>query len=204
MARTRRAAAATATPEAPAPESDTAEDAAAKETAAAKRAEQQAARAAERERQEAEQTKTLLERFGEHPAVPDGKEGEESLGAVAKDLNITSGKAAYLLMKDAVAKGKVPAITGADDEALLKAINDARLAVDRYSAWGWLSARASKPEGWIKTGLEKMGLFTPKAENIASKRAELNKPEPSEETETPATDGEKPKTGTRRRRGNAS
>src|SRR4051812_38233557 len=109
MARTRRAAAAaTATPPATTAEATngTTDDAAEKASAAAKRAEQQAQRQAERDRQEAEQLKTLLERFGEHPAVPNATEGEESLGVVAKSLNITSGKAAFILMKDAVAKKK--------------------------------------------------------------------------------------------------
>ena len=154
----------------------------------------------EREAMEAHQLEVLLERFGEHPAVPDADEGDESMGVVAKDLNITSGKAAFILMKHAVAEKKVPAITAKDDDDLVDAINDARLEAGTYSSWGWLAARSGKPESWIKAELGEAGLYTPKAENIATKRAEANKPEPEPEPEAEA-----PKTtGRRRRRGNAS
>ena len=138
---------------------------------------------------EVEQTKTLLKRFGEHPALGGGRTGDESLSTVASDLSITAGKAAFLLMKDAVAKGKVPEIDGKDDEALLKAINVARLKVDSYSSWGWLAARSHKSEGFIKNGLEGMGMFSPKAENIASKRAELNPKKPAAKKETTSKAG---------------
>lgn len=97
--------------------------------------------------------------------------GDEKLAAVAKDLKITSGKAAFLIMQHRVAQGEVPAITGKNDEALLKAINAARLKADEHSSWGWLAARSGKSEGFIKSGLEKAGLYKPRAENIASKRA---------------------------------
>lgn len=97
--------------------------------------------------------------------------GDEKLAAVAKELKITSGKAAFLIMQHRVAQGEVPKITGKDDASLLSAINAARLKADEYSSWGWLAARSGKSEGFIKTGLEGMGLFTPRAENIASKRA---------------------------------
>jgi len=147
----------------------------------------------QRENQEASHTQALLKRVGKHPALGTENKGE-SLSAVASDLSITAGKAAFLLMIHAVKDGDVPAITGKDDETLLKNINTARLKVDRFSSWGWLAARASKSEGFIKVGLEKLGLFTPKAENIASKRAELNPPKPkATKTAKPGTKRTRPK-----------
>jgi len=157
----------------------------------------------ERENLEAEQTQEVLNRFGEHPAVGGGQ-GDESLSTVANSLNITSGKAAFLLMKHAVKEGKVPSISGKDDETLLKAINTARLAADRFSSWGWLAARAGKSEGFIKNGLEELGLYTPRAENIASKRSEATKAEKAAAAPAAATtNGETKKSPRRRRSGNA-
>jgi hypothetical protein len=203
--RTRAKAKTTKPAAAPVAENGSGDDEAAKASAAQIRAEQAAAKQAEREKMEGAQLQTLLKRFGEHPAVEGGAGGDESLGAVAKDLNITAGKAAFILMKHAVSEGKVPAIEGKDDESLLKAINTERLSVDRYSAWGWLAARAGKPEGWIKTGLEGLGLYTPGAENIASRRAELN-PKPAAEPKAAKTaaKGESKPAPKRRRKGNAS
>jgi hypothetical protein len=202
--RRRRRGAATATTEAPAPAATTEENGSGTQKGNAEAlAKAREAKREEREAQEKTQLEQLLKRFGEHPAVPDGVEGEESLSVVAKDLNITSGKAAFILMKDAVAKGKVPAITGKDDDEMVKAIHAARNEAGTYSSWGWLAARSSWPESRIKGELEDAGLYTPKAENIASVRAEQSKPEPAAEpAAAETTEGAKP-AGRRRRRGNA-
>jgi hypothetical protein len=141
-----------------------------------------------RAKQEAEQTAVLVKRVVNHPAIGESK---EAYAKVATDLKITAGKAAFLLMQHHVANGDVPSITGKDDETLLKNINAARLKADRFSAWGWLAARSGKNEGWIKTGLAKMGLFTPKAENIATKRAEANPKKATTKTEGTKTTGKR-------------
>ena len=91
------------------------------------------------------------------------------------------------------------AINGKDDETLLKAINVARLKADEYSSWGWLAARSGRSEGFIKSGLQELELYTPKAENIATKRAEA-KPKPEPKTKAGAA---KPG-GKKRVAGNAS
>lgn len=134
-----------------------------------------------RESQNATQLKAVVDRV---------INGDEKLSAVAADLKITSGKAAFLIMQHRVAQGEVPKITGKGDEGLLKNINTARLKADEHSSWGWLAARSGKSEGWIKTGLEKAGLFKPKAENIASKRA-ASKPKVAKTAGKKATGGKK-------------
>lgn len=120
-------------------------------------------------------------------------DGDEPLAAVAKALSITSGKAAFLAMQHRVAQNEVPAIKGKDDDALLKAISAARNKADEYSSWGWLAARSGKSEGFIKTGLAELGLFEPRAENIASKRAE-SKPKAAPKPKAAAATGGKKKT----------
>lgn len=121
-----------------------------------------AAKVAAREEQTAQQMQQVVARV---------VNGDEKLAAVAKDLKITSGKAAFLIMQHRVATGDVAKITGKDDEALLKNINAARTKADEFSSWGWLAARSGRSEGFIKSGLEKAGLYKPGAENIASKRS---------------------------------
>jgi hypothetical protein len=103
-----------------------------KQAAAAAEAKRQA-----REAQNAQQMKEVVARV---------VNGDEKLAAVAKDLKITSGKAAFLIMQYRVAQGEVPAITGKTDEALLKAVNAARLKADEHSSWGWLAARREHRE----------------------------------------------------------
>jgi hypothetical protein len=105
-------------------------------------------------------------------------DGDESLSAVASHLSITSGKTAFIAMQIRVDRGEVPKIVGKDDETLLKNIHAARAKADEYSSWGWLAARSGKSEGFIKNGLEEAGLYEPRAENIATKRAE-SKPAPA-------------------------
>lgn len=139
-----------------------------------------------REAQNAEQTAAVVKRV---------LKGDEKLAAVAKDLKITPGKAAFLLMQYRVAQGEVPAITGKSDETLLKNINAARLKADEHSSWGWLAARSGKSEGWIKSGLEAAKLYKPKAENIATARAAKNPKKPAPKGTTAS--------GKKRVRGNA-
>lgn len=111
-------------------------------------------------------------------------DGDMTLGAVAKTLKITSGKAAFLGMQERVERGEVPAIKGASDETLLKNINTARQKADEFSSWGWLAARSGRSEGFIKNGLADAGLYSPKAENIASKRS-ASKPKAAPKAKTP-------------------
>lgn len=170
----------------PAAKTDDAEaKAAAKAASEAKAAEKREAR----EALHAEQTEAVVSRY---------INGDEKLSAVAASLKITPGKAAFLVMQHRVAEGEVPAITGKDDESLLKAINVARLKADEFSSWGWLAARSGRSEGFIKVGLEAMELYTPKAENIATKRAE-SKPKAEPKAKAAATTG-----GKKRVSGNAS
>jgi hypothetical protein len=175
---------ATAKPAAKAEKADTsAADAEAKAAAAAERAEKAEAKREAREALHAEQTAEVVSRY---------VEGDEKLSVVAQSLKITPGKAAFLVMQYRVAEGEVPSIEGKDDEALLKAINVARLKADEYSSWGWLAARSGRSEGFIKNGLEELELYTPKAENIATKRAEAKpKPEPKAKAENGKTTGKK-------------
>lgn len=107
--------------------------------------------------------------------------GDEKLAVVAKDLKITSGKAAFLIMQHRVAQGEVPAISGKSDDALLDNIAKARAKGDEYSSWGWLAARSGKSEGFIKNGLKAKGTYKPGSENIASLRA-ASKPKASAKT----------------------
>jgi len=175
--RTKKVVKTTAKPAAKAEKEDTsAADAEAKAAAAAEREEKAAEKREAREALHAEQTAEVVSRY---------IEGDEKLSVVAASLKITPGKAAFLVMQHRVAEGEVPAIEGKDDESLLKAINVQREKADEYSSWGWLAARSGRSEGFIKNGLEELELYTPKAENIASKRAELKpKPEPKAKGET--------------------
>jgi hypothetical protein len=149
-------------------------------------AEKRAARA----EQNAAQMKAIVDRV---------VNGDEKLAAVAKELKITPGKAAFLIMQHRVSQAEVPSITGKDDEALVKAINDARLKADEFSSWGWLAARSGKAESWIKSNLASAGLYEPKAQNIASVRASAKpKAEPKAKAE-----GGKKSGGKKKVRGNA-
>jgi len=163
--------------------------AAAKPDAAAQAA---SAKAAEEKRQ-AREAQTASQQAAVVKRVVNG---DEKLAVVAKDLNITSGKAAFLIMQHRVAEGEVPTITGKDDDALLKNIAAARAKGDEFSSWGWLAARSGKSEGFIKSGLEKAGSYKPGAENIATKRA-ASKPAAAKKTASAK------KTGSAKVRGNA-
>lgn len=156
-------------------------------SAAAKAEEKRAAREAQESAQQAAIVKRVVN-------------GDEAVSAVAKDLKITAGKAAFLIMKHRVATGDVAAISGKNDETLLKNINTARTKADEFSSWGWLAARSGRSEGFIKAGLEKAGLYKPGKENIASKRA-ASKPK----TAPAATSGKGKgkRTGKAKVRGNA-
>lgn len=102
------------------------------------------------------------------------REAGTSYGEIAADLNITPGKAQFLVMLHRVAEGEVPRITGKTDEVLLNNIAKARAKADQYSSWGWLAARSGRSEAFIKNGLAEMGSYEPRAENIASARAQAN------------------------------
>jgi hypothetical protein len=206
--RTRRTRTKPATKAAPEPaEQDVEEVEEAEEEATKPKAKSPDKKKVDRAKQDADATKELLRRTGEHPRVKNREEGDnESIADVAAELNMTSGKAAYLLMKDAVAKGKVPAIEAEDDDELVQAIIDARNEADEYSSWGWLSARAGVTEGWIKNELQDAGAYEPKAQNISTVRAAKRKPaEEDEEPEVEEEPEEKPAPAKRRRRarGNA-
>lgn len=97
--------------------------------------------------------------------------GDETVGAVAKELSITAGKAAFLIMQHRVEVGEVPAIEGKTEPTLLKALSTERNKANEFSSWGWLAARSGKSEGYIKSKLAELGLYEPKAENIAVKRS---------------------------------
>lgn len=120
------------------------------------------AKRAAREAQSAEQRQYVIEHY---------LDGDEKLSAVAQHLKITSGKAAFLAMQVQVERGEVPAISAKTDAGLVTAIAQARAKADEHSSWGWLAARSGKSEGWIKSELEKAGKYSPRAENVASKRA---------------------------------
>jgi len=188
-ARTRPA----ATPAAP--------DAEEKATAKAKAEAERLSKTKARGEQDAALLAQILKRHGDHPAVPGGEQGDETLAVVAKSLNITTTKAGWLLFFHAVASGKVPAITAKSDEELVKKIHAARVEAGRFSAWGWLAARSDRSESWIKTKLHEAGLYEPRSENIASVRAEAN-PKPAKKEK--AEGGEPKPKGRARPKGNAS
>lgn len=144
----------------------------AKAAAEAKKAADAKAKAAEAKKVERERQAATQRAYVEKHYL----DGDESLSAVAKHLSITSGKTAFIGMQIRVDRGEVPAITGKNDEALLVNISKARDKADEYSSWGWLAARSGRSEGFIKNGLEEAGLYTPKAQNIASVRAAAAKP----------------------------
>lgn len=184
------------------PAAEPEKDAKAEAAEAAKKAEAAAAKAAKTEAKRAEAAKLREQQFAyveEHYT-----DGDAKLAEVAKHLNITSGKTAFIDMQIRVERGEVPAIDGEDDETLLRNIAAERGKADERSSWGWLAARSGKPESFIKVGLEQLGLYTPKAENISSVRA-ANKPKAAPAAAEPQADesGSVPTT-TGRRRGRRS
>lgn len=123
--------------------------------------------------------------------------GNETVGAVAKELKITPGKAAFLIMQHRVEVSEVPTIEAKTEAGLVTAIANARAKADEFSSWGWLAARSGKSEGFIKSRLEEAGKYTPKAENIAVKRSG-SKPAAAKSTPT-----RKASTGKKTVRGNS-
>jgi hypothetical protein len=99
--------------------------------------------------------------------------GGESAATVAKDLGITPGKAAFIAMQLKVEDGDVPAITGRNEDALLKAVNVARNKADEHSSWGWLSARSGISESSLKSKMTEAG-FDVAGTQIASVRKTKN------------------------------
>jgi hypothetical protein len=100
---------------------------------------------------------------------------DESWGAIAAELNITSGKAQFLMMLHRVAEGDVPAIRfkAGDDADLVAKTVAAREKQDEFSSWGWLSARTGVSEGTLKSKVAEAG-HDVKGTNIAVSRAEKN------------------------------
>jgi hypothetical protein len=96
----------------------------------------------------------------------------DSWGKIAKALKVTPGKAQFLMMLHRVAEGGVPRIsTEGSDKQVAQRIAKARARADEFSSWGWLAARTGRSEAYIKGLLAEHELYTPKAENIAAKRA---------------------------------
>jgi hypothetical protein len=84
-------------------------------------------------------------------------DGGESAATVAKDLGITSGKAAFIAMQLRVENGEVSKITGKTDDALIANVVKARDKADQFSSWGWLSARSGVAESALKNKVAAAG-----------------------------------------------
>lgn len=106
--------------------------------------------------------------------VIDAREEGQSWSEIASDLNITPGKAQFLMMLHRVATGDVKPLRFKDDETLTEQIKKARTAADEFSSWGWIAARTGVSEVKIKRLAEEDGFWSPKSENIAVTRAEKN------------------------------
>lgn len=116
--------------------------------------------------------------------------GDETVGAVAKELKITAGKAAFLIMQHRVEAGEVPTIEGKTETSLVNALGAARARADEFSSWGWLAARSGKSEGFIKGKLAEAGKYSPRAENVAVKRS-ASKPKAAPKPKATAAGGKK-------------
>jgi hypothetical protein len=72
------------------------------------------------------------------------------LGELKTQMGLkTTGRAAFMKMLLEVQRGNVPAITGSPKQVVQRTIA-ARKKADKYSSWGWLSARAGVNEGTLK------------------------------------------------------
>lgn len=112
---------------------------------------------------DAEFTETIVER----------RDNGDSWGDIASDLNITPGKAQFLMMLHRVAEGDVPAIKHRNETELVNGIRKARDAQNEFSSWGWISARSGVSEGKVKALAEESGMEV-SGSNIAVARAEAN------------------------------
>lgn len=105
--------------------------------------------------------------------IVERRDNGESWADIASDLNITSGKAQFLMMKHRVAEGEVPAIKHRNETELVSGIRKARDAQNEFSSWGWISARSGVSEGKIKALAEEAGMDV-SGSNVAVARAEKN------------------------------
>lgn len=144
------------------------------ETKAAK--EEAAKKSAARAEQNAATMKIVIDRC---------VKGDESVGDVARDLKITAGKAAFLIMQHRVATGDVPELKATDDETATKNILAARAKADEFASWGWIAARTGLPESKVKLLAEKGG-YKVKGDKVASTRAAA-KPKPEKAEKKAAT-----------------
>jgi hypothetical protein len=94
-------------------------------------------------------------------------------GEIASDLNITPGKAQFLMMQHEVAHSPKLRLKHTDEASLVAAIRSAREANDAHSSWGWIAARTGVSEGKIKSVAEEAGIPV-SGSNIAVARAESN------------------------------
>jgi hypothetical protein len=101
-------------------------------------------------------------------------DGGESAAVVAKDLGITSGKAAFIKMQLMVEDGNVPAIKFKNPDDMVTKTVAARNKADEYSSWGWLSARTGVSEPSLKAAVAAAG-HNIAGEKIASIR-KANRP----------------------------
>jgi hypothetical protein len=97
-------------------------------------------------------------------------DGGESAAVVAKDLGITSGKAAFIKMQLMVEDGNVPAIKFKNPDDMVTKTVAARNKADEYSSWGWLSARTGVSEPSLKAAVAAAG-HNIAGEKIAKKTA---------------------------------
>lgn len=75
---------------------------------------------------------------------------DAKLADLAKQMGLkTNGRAAYMKMLAAVQCGEVKPINGSRKQVITRTIA-ARRKADRFSSWGWLSARAGISEGTLK------------------------------------------------------
>lgn len=119
-----------------------------------------------REQQQA-QNAELRERVVELRAA------DQSWSEIAGELNITPGKAQFLMMQHTVSKSPKLRLKHTDDESLVERIVEAREANDAHSSWGWIAARTGVSEGKIKALATEAGIPVA-GSNIAVARAEAN------------------------------
>lgn len=128
----------------------------------------------------------------------------ESVRAVAEDLGLTPGKAAFLLMQQEVEDNDSLQIKFRNEDELVKRVVAARNKNDEHSGWGWIAARTGVSEGKIKRLAEEKGGIKVKGTNIASIR-KGKAPAKAQATKSTRKRGSGKKSGTvRRRRGGAN
>lgn len=102
-------------------------------------------------------------------------EADVKLADLAAQMGLkTNGRAAYMKMLAQVQCGDVPAITGTPKQVVRKTIA-ARKKADRYSSWGWLSARAGINEGTLKKRVAATGYPVLGDRIVAARQAKKRK-----------------------------